>query len=530
MTAADATVRSIDAVCAATGQVLRRVPVATPDQLEVALRRARQAQRDWGSRPVRERLRALRPVLGLMVERRDAIARLISQETGKPRFEALSAEVLPTLDLLDYYLDHAEEILAPEPVPHRLLKTTRSVILHEPHGVVGVITPWNYPFFLTAGIALGALVAGNAVLNKPSEFTPLVGLDFEKLLRDAGVPPALYQCLPGYGDLGAALVEAGCDKISFTGSVRTGRKVAAACGERLIPVTVELGGKDPAIVLEDADLDRAVRSICWGAFTNAGQVCASIERVFVHEAIAPQFTQRLVEEARKLRQGHDRAFDVDLGPMVNRMQYEVVSQQVEEARAKGAKILLGGSGRPGTGEKGGYFFEPTIVSETRSDMAVQCQETFGPVLTVVPVAGEEEAIRRANDSPYGLTASVWTRDERTGDRVARRLHCGSVFVNDTLIPSGAGEVPWGGVKDSGYGKTRGPQGLRAMCRIKHVAHDRFGMRDAPVWFPYTPEKYRLVSELIPVLFAKGAVRRVRAGVAGLRNVVFGMWGRNDGKP
>ncbi len=509
--------RTIPAVNPATGERLGEVPVVTREQLEVAVRRARQAQRDWGSRSVRERARALRPLLELMIERRDAIARLISQETGKPRFEALVAEVMPTLDLLDYYLEHAAEVLADEPVAHRLLKTTRSTLVHEPYGVVGLITPWNYPFFLTCGIALGALFAGNAVINKPSEYTPLVGLEVERLLRDAGLPPAIYQCLPGYGELGAALVEVGCDKISFTGSVRTGRRVAAACGERLIPVALELGGKDPAIVLEDADLERAVRSLVWGSFTNCGQVCASIERIFVQDTIAAPFAQRFVEATRKLRQGADLEFDVDVGSMVNRMQYEVVAKQVDDARAKGAKVLVGGQGRAGEGEKGGWFYEPTVLGDTRSDMEVQREETFGPVVTIVPVTGEEEAVRLANDSPYGLTASVWTRAEDTARRMVKRLHFGSVFVNDALVPSAAGEVPWGGVKDSGFGKTRGPQGLREMSRIKHVAVERFGL-ETPVWFPYTRQKYRLVSELVPLLFARSPGVRVRAGLSGLRTL------------
>jgi succinate-semialdehyde dehydrogenase/glutarate-semialdehyde dehydrogenase len=521
MTAAtDAPPSSIPAVDPATGESLGDVAVVAPDQVTEALRRARASQRDWGSRSVAERVRAMRPVLELLVERRDDVAELISRETGKPRFEALVAEVIPTLDLLDYYLRNAEQILAPESLKHRLLLTARSTVHHEPYGVVGLITPWNYPFFLTAGIGLSALIAGNAVLNKPSEFTPLVGLEVEKLIRDSGLPPALYQCLPGYGATGQAIVEAGCDKISFTGSVATGRRVAAACGERLIPVSLELGGKDPAIVLADADLDRAVPALTWGAFTNNGQVCASIERIYVQDQIAHEFSARLVDHVRRLRQGPDRAYDVDQGPMVNRMQYEKVKQQVDDAVAAGAKVLIGGQGREGEGEKGGYYYEATVISETRPDMSVQREETFGPVVTVVPVSGEEEAVKLANDSPYGLTASVWTRDATRGERMARRLHFGSVFVNEALVPSGAGEAPWGGVKDSGFGKTRGPYGLLEMSRIKHVSRDKFG-KAAPVWFPYSKAKYRTISDFVPCLFDVPTVTRVKAGVKGLAGLILG---------
>ena len=345
----------IQATNPATGAELAEIPVVTPAQLGDAMRRAPRGPARLGSRPVAQRVRVLRPVLDLLVQRRDDLAQKISDETGKPRLEALTTEVMSCLELTDYYLRNAEELLAPKKLQHRLLKTTQSTIVREPWGVVGLITPWNYPFFMTAGIGISALFAGNAVINKPSEFTPLVGLEVERLFRDAGVPPALYQCLPGYGDLGAALIDAGCDKISFTGSVRTGRKVGAACGERLIPVSLELGGKDPAIVLEDADLDRAVRSLTWGAFTNSGQVCSSIERIFVQKEIAQPFTQRFVEETRALRQGPDRTYEVDLGSMANKMQFEVVKRQIEEARERGAKILVGGEAKEGTGDKSGYF-------------------------------------------------------------------------------------------------------------------------------------------------------------------------------
>lgn len=507
------------AVDPATGEALGEVPIASADQVKDAVRRARAAQHDWGARPVEERCKRLRPLLELMVDRRDALAALISREVGKPRYEALVTEVLPTLDLLDYYLRHAPDLLAPQRVKHRLLMTTRSELHHEPWGVVGAITPWNYPFFLPAAIGLGALFAGNAVVNKPSEFTPLVALELEKLVRDAGLPAPLWSCVPGEGPTGAALVEAGCDRISFTGSVKTGRRVAAACGERLIPVSLELGGKDAALVLDDADVDRAARALTWGAFTNAGQVCASVERIFVDERVARPFTEKLVEHTRALRQGADKAYDVDVGCMANRMQWEVVRRQVDEAKARGARVLTGGEGTAGEGEKARWFFHPTIIAGVAEDMAVQRDETFGPVVTVVGTTSDDEAVRLANASPYGLTASVWTKDEARATRLARRLHVGSVFVNDALSPSGAGEAPWGGVKDSGFGKTRGAHGLTEMSRVKHVAWDRFGLKDAPNWFPYSAEKYRLVSDVIPALFSVSPGRRVKAGFDGLTRLL-----------
>ncbi|RMG06656.1 MAG: aldehyde dehydrogenase family protein [Planctomycetota bacterium] len=512
------------AVNPATGERLADVPAVTPAQLADALRRARRAQRDWGARPARERLLAMRSLLELLVRRRDDLAAAVARETGKPRLEALTAEVLPVLDHLDFLLREGEALLAPRPLRHRLLRSVRSTVRRVPYGVVGVITPWNYPLFLAASAGFAALAAGNAVLNKPSELAPLVGLELEKLLRDAGLPPALWQCLPGNGEVGAALVEAGCDKICFTGSVETGRRVAAACGERLVPCTLELGGKDAALVFADADLERAVPALVWGSFTNCGQVCASVERIYVEDSIAHEFTRRFVEQTARLRVGTEAEGDFDLGPLVCRAQFEKVRAQVEEARAAGAAVLVGGQGRPGEGEKARYFYEPTVLGGVSSRLRALREESFGPLVAVVPVGGEEEAVQAANASPYGLTASVWTQDPARAERVAARLQVGSVFVNEVLAPSGAGEAPWGGVKDSGYGKTRGAEGLLEMTRAQHVAMDRFGVRRAPFWFPYTRRKYELVSSFVPALFGGSPTVRLKAGIKGM----LGLLGRRTG--
>jgi acyl-CoA reductase-like NAD-dependent aldehyde dehydrogenase len=516
--------RTIVARDAATGEPLREIVCASDEEVRHALQRARVAQRDWGARTVRERVRLLRPVLERIVARRDEIARLISLETGKPRIEALTGEVFATAESLDYYLRNAPRLLESEAIHHRLLRLARSTRHHEPWGAVAVISPWNYPFYLGASIGLSALVAGNSVVAKPSEHTPLVGLEIEMILRDSGLPPALYQCLPGHGDVGQRIIEAGPDKVSFTGSVATGRKVAAQTGERLIPCSLELGGKDAAIVLEDAPLDRCVRALAWGSFVNAGQVCASIERIFVQDRIAPVFTDRFVRHVLGLRQGRDACFDVEVGPLVNRAQWEVVNRHVEDARAKGAVVLVGGKGRPGTGDKGGWFYEPTVLANVPPDALVLREETFGPVVSIVPVSGEEEAVRRANETIYGLTASVWTTDERRADRIARKLAVGTVYVNDHILPSGAGESAWGGTKASGYGRTRGPEGLLEMTRSKHVAVDRFRFKDNPLWFPYGEEKYRSFSEVIPALLGMGSpLDRARSLVAAL--AAFGWRGR-----
>jgi succinate-semialdehyde dehydrogenase/glutarate-semialdehyde dehydrogenase len=351
-----------------------------------------------------------------------------------------------------------------------------------------------------------ALAAGNGCVLKPSEFTPLIAEKLRKMLDDAGAPHGLFQVVQGKGDVGAALIAGGVQQILFTGSVPTGRKVAVAAAEQLIPCVLELGGKDPALVLDDADLDRAARTVAWGAFANSGQVCASIERVYVHESVAQPFTEKVVAIASSLRQGQG-GFDTDVGAMTNPAQVEIVRRHLEDAKAKGGRVLAGG-GITVTPE-GGRFVQPTVVAGATHEMALVRDETFGPLLPILTFRTEEEAIRHANDSPYGLSAYVFTRSKKRAEQVAAQLEAGTVVHNDALFTHAAPETPWGGVKASGIGRVHSAHGLRDLCEMRHVNLERFPL---PVFwlYPYSERAYRLGLRLYRTLLGRGIGGKVKA--------------------
>jgi len=468
------------------------------------LERARNAQARWGSLAVEERIHFLELLSEGITARRDEIARRITASVGKPRYEALSSELLPALEALDFVLREAPAALASRAVEHRLLKNLSSEIHRDPYGVVALITPWNYPFFLTMAVAVPALAAGNAVVNKPSELTPDIGELVAELLKEAGLPEGLYQVVQGDGSVGAALIEAAPDFVSFTGSVATGRRIGAACGERLIPCQLELGGKDPALVLRDASLVRTARALCWGAFCNAGQVCASVERIIVVEEVFERFERLFVAEVKELRVGPDRAFGVDLGPLISEEHVERTHQLVSEAIELGARLLCGGQRLL---EHGRCCYRPTILAEVDDRMRIAQEEIFGPVVVLERVPDEATAIRRANSSPFGLTASVWTESEGRGRAVAGTLDYASVYVNEVIMPGAAGETPWGGRRLSGIGSSQGREGLLALTRPKHVACDRLRLGDNPLWFPYDRRRYEIISDLLGRAFDRNPVAR-----------------------
>jgi succinate-semialdehyde dehydrogenase/glutarate-semialdehyde dehydrogenase len=471
----------------ATLAPLGEIEVATAADVEQAVQRARKAQPEWAATSFRERRRLLERAVRLLVEQQDEYLEVIRGETGKPLEEAQATEILGACDALQFYAKRAERILADRTVPLHLMKSKRLRISYRPLGVVGIITPWNFPFLLALNPTVQALVAGNAVLLKPSEVTPFSGQLVERLLRDAGCPEGVFQLLSGDGETGAALVDAGVDKISFTGSVATGRRVAEACARQLIPCTLELGGKDPMIVCGDADLERSAAGAVFGAFANSGQICISTERVYVVDEVADEFTRKVLEQTAALRQGPDG--EADVGAMIHAPQLDVVEEHLADAKQRGAKVLTGGRRNPAWP---GLYFEPTVLTDVNHEMQIMREETFGPVLPIMRVRDEAEALALANDTSFGLNASVWTRDKRRGVELAKSVQAGSSVVNDCLVAYAIPESPFGGRRDSGIGQVNGEAGLKSYCHAQSIIVDRFGAKREFIWFPYTRRKGRLL--------------------------------------
>jgi acyl-CoA reductase-like NAD-dependent aldehyde dehydrogenase len=502
----------------ATGEEVGRFPVRTAGEVARAVARAREAQKGWGALGFRERARVILRAREIVLAELDEIALLVARESGKPAAEAVSMELTPTLDLMRYFARQAERLLRPERIgigQYALLGRSSRVVF-RPLGVVGVISPWNFPWATPLGEVVMALMAGNSVVLKPSELTPAVGVKIGDVFARAGLPEAVLEIVTGDGSTGAALVEAGADKIMFTGSVATGRRVAEAAGRNLTPCVLELGGKDPMIVFADADLEAAARAAVWGAFANCGQACASVERCYVHESVAAEFTARVVALSRALRQGAGSCEEAEVGAMSSERQRALVEEHIADAVSRGARVLAGGA----RGRDAGFFLQPTVLTNVSHEMEIMREETFGPVLPLMTFREEDEAVRLANDSPYGLTASVWTGDIRRGRRVARRLEAGTVMVNEVLYTHGIAQTPWGGVKLSGIGRTHGRAGLLELVHAQHLHTNRLTRLHDLWWFDYTPQaaalfrglarRFATGSPLQTSLLLPQMIRRLRA--------------------
>jgi acyl-CoA reductase-like NAD-dependent aldehyde dehydrogenase len=479
----------------ATGERLAAVEATPLEDVASIVAKAHSAQALWSEVPLAKRVKAVEKVRRRVLARAEEIAKLIRSETGKPEVEALLGEVLPTADVVAYWAEHVLEELEPyeAEIDTFSYPKKRGWIHREPRGVIALITPWNFPFALPLRTIVPALMAGNAVVLKPSEITPRTGKLIAELFSDL-VQDGLVALVQGGGAVGERVVSANVDFVTFTGSTRTGRKVAHACADRLIPCTVELGGNDAAIVLADADLDRAANGIVWGAMMNAGQNCGSVERVYVDKPVAEELTKKIVAAASALR------FGEDIGPLTTVAQRTIVERHVAEATAAGAKVLAGGERieQEASNERETSGYRPTVVALDSEETPLMADETFGPVVPILAVDGVEEAVRRANASRYGLTASLWTTNVRDAERIARRLRAGVVTINNHAFTGAVPSMPWGGVGESGWGVTGSHFALDHFTRPRLVLVDRSQAVREMWWFPYSPTLKRLALALASV--------------------------------
>ncbi len=503
--------RNIISANPATGDILREIECMSEPQVQETVARTRAAQPAWNELGVSKRLKILKTFQRLLNENKSEVARLITSETGKPYAEALTTEVIVVLDAVRFCLENVYEFLREQPLAHGnpLMKTKSGCLARTPHGVIGIISPWNYPLSIPATESIAALATGNAVVLKPSELTSLVALKLAELFHRAGVPDDIFTVVPGDAATGAALVNSQIDKLIFTGSVATGKRIAQAAASRLLPVVLELGGKDPMIVLDDADIDVASSGAVWGAFMNAGQTCLSVERCYVHRSIYDQFVEAAVRKAKQLRVRNGMDPEAEIGPMINERQLRIVEKHVEDAVASGARVLTGGARLP---ELGPTFYAPTVLTSVTHEMRIMWEETFGPVLPIMSFDIDAEAIRLANDSEFGLSASIWTRDRSRAEALARHLDAGTVMINDSVSCFGISEAPHGGVKSSGIGRTHGRFGLEEMVRTRYIASDRLPNTKKLWWYGYGETFTRQMESFLDLQFAGNLKHRLQGAI------------------
>ncbi len=463
-----------------TGRALGTIPVGTAADVEAAFAKARAAQVDWAERPVADRLKIVRRYRDLIVENREFLMDLLQAEAGKARWAA-QEEVIDLMTNANYYAEVSEDLLKARRVPSLLPVIGRTTVLYQPVGVVGVISPWNYPMTLTASDAVPALIAGNAVVLKPDSQTPYSALACAELLYEAGLPRALYAIVPGPGSIvGTAIVEH-CDYLMFTGSSATGSQLAEQCGRRLVGFSAELGGKNAMIITRRANLDKVAEAATRACFSNAGQLCISIERIYVEAPVFEEFTRKFGEAVDKMRLGTEYDFSADMGSLISEGQLKTVASHVEDAKAKGATVIAGGKARPDIGP---LFYEPTVLTGVTGEMECAGIETFGPLVAIYPVDNIDEAVQKANDTRYGLNASVWAGSDAEGEKIAARLRSGTVNVNEGYAMTwGSLGAPMGGMGISGVGRRHGAEGLLKYTEAQTIATARVLNLDPPLGMP-----------------------------------------------
>jgi succinate-semialdehyde dehydrogenase/glutarate-semialdehyde dehydrogenase len=460
--------------------------------VQKAVDKARTAFPKWSALSFKERGQMLLTIRDHIYQNIEEIVGIVSKEIGKPRVEVLISDIVTTLYFITYIINHAEKILKSKKIPlswSRLLGK-KSLLLYKPRGVVGIIVPWNYPFFLAISEMISALISGNCVIMKPSEYMSLTAKKIEQIFQSIGLPEGVVSVIYGDKTTVETMIYCNLDFITFTGSTQVGKNIMKLASNFLTPLTMELGGKDPMIVLNDADIEVASSGALWGAFSSAGQMCGSVEIVCVQQSVAENFVNAIIKKAKKLQQDNNFSYSTDIGSMGNKQQFIKVKNLVEEAVRNGATILWQGPCNQGDG----YFYPPTILGRITPDMKLMREEIFGPILPIIIVKDETEAIQLANSSTFGLSASIWTSDLKRGKRIAEYLNTGTVMINDHIFAGGMPESPWGGIKDSGFGKVHGEKGLMKYVRSVHVCVDYFYQIKKPWWFPYNRKLYDLLSQ------------------------------------
>lgn len=492
-----------------TGEELGRMPALDRTGIDAALERSRRAQAVWMQQTLAERKKSLQALIEVILAERMAIAELIALEQGKPMAEAMAAEIVPTLGMLKELVRRGPKVLKPRPRPHQMLLFAhkKSAIWRVPFGVVAVISPWNFPFSVPLPEIAAALLAGNSVVFKPAPHAILIAGKIAELFRRAGFPADVLQTLY-LQDSEADYLTAhpGVDKIAFTGSTAVGRKVMCNAARNIVPVRLELGGKDPVIVTTDAKIDRAAKGVVWGAFFNAGQVCASIERVYVERPVARSFINTCLREMERIRVGNPLDPETDMGPLSSEAHLQKVLFHIQDAVEKGARLLQGGVRL----DRPGYFIQPALLVGVNHSMLVMQEETFGPVLPVMVVESLDEAIQLANESPYALSAFAYTSSRKTAVKLMRELQAGTVVINDSTMSWGEPTAPWVGHKQSGIGLAHADLGLLELTQAKYVSYDRGQRAPNLWWYPYDPSSLRLFDAATDLLYNRRLDRKLAA--------------------
>jgi len=499
---------SLPSINPATGEVHAHIERTPVPLLPEIVSRARVAQGEWAKIPIRDRCAKIRGVRERIMASRNELADAVVRESGKPRVEALFADIFVALDSAEYWSKNAASALRTRKVSHHstAAKAKRGYLAYEPLGVIAIISSWNYPLAIPLSEIIPGIAAGNAVVCKTSDFTPQCGALIERLFSDSGFPKNLVTVVQGGGEVGQALIDASPDKVMFTGSVATGRHVAEACAKRLIPSVLELGGKDAMIVLADANLEVASSAAVWASYTNCGQVCLSVERLFVEQSAADKFIALCVEKTKKLHIGPGSAPATDVGPLIRPQHVRRMTDLVHDAVSRGATVLCGGNARPDLGPN---FFEPTVISGVDSSMKLFQEETFGPILAIQVVKDEKKAIKQANDSPFALAASIWTKSKTRGLALAAELRAGAVMVNDAISYFGIAEAPHGGCGASGWGRTHGQAGLLEMVQTKYIDVDSLPRSEKPWWYRYGSDLERAADAFLQFEFSGGISTKLR---------------------